>query len=310
MKFFITTVIITTLMLPILVSAQEDLVNPAYNDNSALKLKRLERSIASLERQLSIMNTMPNTPDSPEQTARANALTFAQIEDLREQVKALRGDIERLQFDNVRINEKLAKLSADTEFRFNELALAPADKKKEHSLFDDLDRSLEDNGKKDKIEDKSLTDEVKSGDTKPPVKKNPSLEKKERTSNVEQQYQEAYSFFKSRDYKGARTAFQKFIDDHPSTEFTGNAYYWLGETYYYKGEYDKAGVQYLKGYQNSSAGPRAADNLLKLAKSLSKLGKIKEACITYAKLHKEFPDANHNIKKQMGDDMKEFKCPS
>ncbi len=314
MKFIINTAI--ALILPALAVAQEaqataPLINPAYHDDSPSKVDRLERSMAAMERQLSIMNTVPNTPGSPEQTARASALTFAQIEELREQVRALRGDVEKLQFENARLNEKMTKLSADNEFRFNELSQAHSEKKKEHTLFDDLDKSLEDDkSKKDKKDEKPLIDDGKSKDNKPQDKKDPSLEKKEKVSNIEQQYQDAYSLLKARDYKGARTSFQKFIDDHPNTEFTGNAYYWLGETYYIKGEYDKAGVQYLKGYQSSVNGPRAADNLLKLAKALSKLGKNKEACTTYAKLRKEFPSANNNIKKQLDEDVKELKCPS
>lgn len=314
MKFIINTAI--ALILPTLVLAQESqpsapLRNPAYNDDSGSKMERLERSMAAMERQLNIMNTVPNSPGSPEQTARASALTFAQLEDLREQVKALRGDVEKLQFENARLNEKLTKLSTDNEFRFNELSQAHTEKKKEHTLFDDIDKSLEEEkAKKEKKEEKPLPDDNKAKDNKSQVKKDPSVEKKEKASNIEQQYQDAYSLLKAKDYKAARTSFQKFIEDHPNTEFTGNAYYWLGETYYIKAEYDKAGVQYLKGYQHSVSGPRAADNLLKLAKSLSKLGKTKEACTSYAKLHKEFPTANNNIKKQMEEDMKELKCPS
>jgi tol-pal system protein YbgF len=100
----------------------------------------------------------------------------------------------------------------------------------------------------------------------------------------------------------------KFVTDHPNHELTGNAYYWLGETYFINSEHDKAAVQYLKGYQANIRGSRAADNLLKLGKSMRKMDKIKEACTTLVKLNKEFPNASNSIKKSTDEEIKALNC--
>ncbi|MDJ1407066.1 MAG: tetratricopeptide repeat protein [Candidatus Midichloria sp.] len=79
------------------------------------------------------------------------------------------------------------------------------------------------------------------------------------------------------------SAFEKFIKNNPNN--------------FNKQEYDKAAVEYLKGYQVRATSVRAPDNLLKLAESLFKLGKRQECCVTIAKLNKEFPNISISIKR-------------
>jgi tol-pal system protein YbgF len=264
------------------------------------KVDRLDRAINSLERQLTAVNSVSNSSD---QTTKANVLSFAQLEDLKEQVRQMRGDIERIQFENAKLNEKFNKLAADMELRFSELAKSSNEKKLDWP-YENIDKKTVENAaplKQEKAKEpvKKSEPEATAKDTK---------EKKDKTPSVEQQYQDAYALFKAKDYKGARESFTKFVEEHPDSEYNGNAYYWLGEISYLKGEYDKSAMYYLKGYQSNAKGSRAADNLLRLAKSLAKLEKRKEACTTYAKLKKEFPNANNNIKKQLEEESKELKC--
>lgn len=266
------------------------------------------------------LSSSANAVEQDVQSSRLNATTYAQIEELKEQIKNMRGDIEQLQFDNARLNEKLVKFSADVEFRISELQKKPNETTPEQKILDNIDTNLDndtilqkgDANKSTKAGDK--TDTANKTDAKAGTDKKDSsdavIDKKLKDKTIEQEYQEAYSILKERDYLKARTAFQKFVDKYPESDLTGSARYWLGETYFLKNEFDKAAVEYLKGYQSNIRGSRAADNLLKLGKSLAKLEKRKESCTTFAKLKKEFPNAPSSIKKQMTEDMKTLRCNS
>lgn len=103
-------------------------------------------------------------------------------------------------------------------------------------------------------------------------------------STPEGQYEDAYRLLAQADYDGAEAALQAFIADHPDHPLVGNAYYWLGETYYVRNDYQEAAVAFARGYKGAPDGSKAADNLLKLGMSFTSMDKTKEACATFDKL--------------------------
>ena len=110
------------------------------------------------------------------------------------------------------------------------------------------------------------------------------------------QYNYAFSLLRKADYDGAESAFNQFIAAHPDSALSGNAYYWLGETYYVRNSYNDAAIAFLKGYQRFPSGDKAPDNLLKLGMTLTRLGKKAEACATFAELKSKFPDAPQTVR--------------
>jgi tol-pal system protein YbgF len=265
------------------------------------KVERLEKSLNALQKQMYTQGSGEITSN-----ARLNATTLAQLEEMKEQLKSLRGDLEQIQFDNARLNEKMVKFAADMEFRFNELEKNKQSGSKDKDLFDDIDEELDNDLILSESDAKS---KGKASKTEEVIEKtDPLIEKKMREKGMEDKFKDAHSLLKEKDYKGARAAFQAFVKEYPDTDQAGNAYYWIGETYFTRAEYDKAAIEYLKGYQSSIRGSRAADNLLKLGKSMSKLEKRKEACTTFAKMKKEFPNAANTLKKQCDEEMKNLRC--
>jgi TolA-binding protein len=73
----------------------------------------------------------------------------------------------------------------------------------------------------------------------------------------------------------------------------------MGETYYVRKDYSSAARVFLEAYQKDQKGTKAPDTLLKLGMSLTNLDKKKEACATFDKLGKDFPDASANIKRTL-----------
>jgi tol-pal system protein YbgF len=123
------------------------------------------------------------------------------------------------------------------------------------------------------------------------------------------QYEFAYNLLRQRNYADAESAFRQFVTAHKTDELSGNAYYWLGETHYVRRQFEPAAVAFLEGYKGFPKGQKAADNLLKLGMSLAALNRQGEACTTFARLTKEFPDAPGNLKAVTENERKKLSCP-
>lgn len=123
-----------------------------------------------------------------------------------------------------------------------------------------------------------------------------------------EQYNFALNLLRQTKYDQAENALTEFIviqGDHP---LTGNARYWLGETYYVRANYEQAAHTFFQGYQASSSNVKAPDMLLKLGMSLAQLKKKTEACATFNKLSKDFPQASTRINSAVARERKRAGC--
>ena len=111
----------------------------------------------------------------------------------------------------------------------------------------------------------------------------------------EDAYQRAYGMLKRAKFKQAETALQRFLKTYPDHHLTDNARYWLGETHYVRGNFERAALTFADGYRASPKGGKAPDNLLKLARSLGEMGDKPNACATLKRLADEFPAARPAI---------------
>jgi len=115
------------------------------------------------------------------------------------------------------------------------------------------------------------------------------------SKNPEEVYQRAYNILSKGNYEAAEAAFNTFIKDYPAHNLTSNAYYWLGQTFFVRKNYQKAATTFAEGYIKLPTGSKASDQLFKLGISLNSLNKNADACATFKKLDKEFPDAPSRI---------------
>ena len=115
-------------------------------------------------------------------------------------------------------------------------------------------------------------------------------------------YQQGYGALLQKDYGAAEVAFRQLVETHPGDALAGDAQYWLGETYYVRGEYKNAADAFLKGYQKYK-GQKAPDTLLKLGMSLAELGQKDAACSTFNELKAKYPGAPVEI----GDEAKAWR---
>ena len=123
-----------------------------------------------------------------------------------------------------------------------------------------------------------------------------------------EQYEYATNLIQRGQYDQAEIALKSFIQQHPKDELTGNAQYWLGETYYVRNDFKNAAVAFAEGYQKYPDSQKAPDNLLKLAMALGQQGQKQNACVALSQLDKRYPSASANIKDRAGRAKKNYGC--
>jgi tol-pal system protein YbgF len=123
------------------------------------------------------------------------------------------------------------------------------------------------------------------------------------------QYDYALSLMlKQQNFAKAETALKSFIETNPNDRLTGNAHYWLAETFYVRKSYQDAAFAFAEGFQKYPKGNKAPDSLLKLGMSLDRLEKRREACTAYSRLLSTFPKAGARLKARVQREQSRAKC--
>jgi len=107
----------------------------------------------------------------------------------------------------------------------------------------------------------------------------------------EEQYQFAFDLLRSQKLVEAKIALEEFINKNQDHSLAGSANYWIGEIIYLNGNYKEAALTFAEAYQKYPESLKVPDILLRLSKSLSKIDKIDQACITLEELINNYPDS-------------------
>ena len=99
-------------------------------------------------------------------------------------------------------------------------------------------------------------------------------------------------------YDQADGRLRKFLKQYPASPLTSEAWYWLGESQFVRGNHAEAARSFLNGYNADRAGPRAPHNLYRLGVTLGRLGQTNEACLTLREVRSQFPGAPDGIVEQ------------
>jgi tol-pal system protein YbgF len=125
----------------------------------------------------------------------------------------------------------------------------------------------------------------------------------------QEQYQAAYALIGQGRYADAEQAFRAFVAQHPRDPLASSAAYWIGHSYYARGDFQNAAVAFADAYKKYPKGIKAPDTLLDLARALAKLGSTQDACATFAQFDTQFGvGATPAIKKQEQQDKTRLRC--
>ncbi len=300
-------------------------------------VSRLERQLQALERNVYRGAPPPATASQPSAGGSApaapsgTALSNLQVttDGLEEQLRRLTGQVEQLDFQVRQMNQRMDRLVSDVDFRLQALEqgteaatptgatqpVAPAAPRSPGAVTVE---TAGDPGAPRVFGTLTETQLRAAGVETAPVG--------EQTANAgaaaqapsptalpagspRDQYDYAYKFLLQRDFESAETALSAFVTANPEDSLAGNAQYWLGETFYVRGDYPTAARAFAEGFQRYPDSSKAPDNLLKLGMSLAQLDQSADACITLKKLRVEYPDAPTSIVQRADREIGRLRCP-
>jgi tol-pal system protein YbgF len=123
------------------------------------------------------------------------------------------------------------------------------------------------------------------------------------------QYQAAYALIGQGQFGAAEQAFRAFLSQYPKDPLASSAAYWVGHSYYARGDFQNAAVALADGYKKYPKGIKAPDTLLELGKTLGKLDQVPSACATFVQFDKQFgAAASPTIKRQATMEKNRLKC--
>ena len=282
-------------------------------------LKTLEKAVysGSLNDSISSNSTMDqNTED----VLTRHLLKLTEIEN---QFQELTNKFEEINFKIDKLSNRLSKVQADNQMRFQELenssTISTDGNKKITSLPKEETKKVlpgssepQDLGSisyKD-TETNLLTQQTQSIETTGTIitETFESEEKLLPDESPEKQYEFAISFLKVGDYNTAERAFREFIDTNTEHKLAGNAQYWYAETFRIRQLFTDAASAYLEGYQKYPKSEKAPINLLKLGVSLVQIGEKDQGCLMITGVEKQYPKANQSVLQKAKYEEKKFDC--
>ena len=286
-------------------------------------LKTLERAIysGSIEVKASTSSSDITLDSNSEDVLTRHLLKLSEIET---QFRELTNRFEEINFKLDKLSNRLSKVQADNQIRFQDIenALISEDGSKKLTL---------------KPENNNNEEQILPGSSQPQdlgtisYKDNATQETSQKIQSVEttasivtevfqaeekilpndtpeKQYEFATSFLKVGDYPTAERAFREFVLSNPENELAGNAQYWYAETFRIRQLYTDAASAYLEGYQKYPKGEKAPINLLKLGVSMVQIGEKDQGCKMINGVEKQYPQANQSVIQKAKYESKKFEC--
>lgn len=276
------------------------------------RMERLERDITTLQRQT-------YRGDAPSARAPQGQQGFSEMPgdvagrlqvrmgELERLVQELTGRVEQTQFQARQTSERLDQFIKDVDFRLNEVegkapgASAGVDAPAGEVAAAPAAPSGAGTGQ-------GVLGMMPSGTGLSPAGATPVAVPMAATGSPRDQYDAAFAMLRRGDYAAAEGALAAFLKSNPNDDLAGNAQYWLGETYYVRGDFQKAAVAFLDGYRTYPKNSKAPDNLLKLGIAMGRLGQKTEACAALQRLITEYPQAPDVIKRRAVSEREQFAC--
>ena len=263
---------------------------PAHAQEATQRM--LMNRIDHLEQQINNMQRGGDNDDDTPVTVSAGGGTAqlgVRLSSLEEQMRQLQGQVEQSNYQSRQAQEQITKMQQDVDFRFRDLeqraqapvATAPAP----------VNQAIAPNPAGEPLPAPTAATE--------PVKA---------ASGPNDQYNQAFRLLNQSKYEESYASFKKFVTDYPKDPLVGNAYYWMGESFYVRRDYTNAADHFRQGFEAMPKGPKAGDNLLKLAMSLSAMNKNSEACIVLRQVVKDYTGKSSAVVSKANNEMSRIGC--
>ena len=325
MRFIFKIIILILFYLSFLQNSFSDNHN-IYETLEIIKndLKTLERAVysGSIEIKTS-SNEQSNIEldNNSEDVLTRHLLKLSEVED---QFRQLTNKFEEINFKLDKLSNRLSKIQADNQIRFQDIESAissgeitsqlsskpKTDTKSEILPGSSQPQDLGSISYKD-TETSETSQQIQSVDTTATVVTETfQAEEKILPQDIspKKQYEFATSFLKVGDYSTAERAFREFVLSNSEHELAGSAQYWYAETFRIRQLYTDAASAYLEGYQKYPKGKKAPINLLKLGVSMVQIGEKDQGCKMINGVELQYPKANQSVIQKAKYESKKFEC--
>ena len=297
----------------------------ADNHNIYETIEQLQKDINTLERAVysgsTNLNNELNNTDTSSDSDSEDVLTrhLLKLTEIETQFQNLTNRFEEINFKLDKLSNRLSKVQADNQIRFQDLENA--------SVINDDKKTLAQNPKDKTLPGSAQPQDLgsisyKDTNTNETIQQTQSIdttatiitesfqteEKILPSKSPENQYEFATSFLKVGDYSTAERAFREFVQTNPEHKLAGNAQYWYAETFRIRQLYTDAASAYLEGYQKYPKGEKAPVNLLKLGVSMVQIGEKDQGCKMINGVEKQYPDANQSVIQKAKYESQKFEC--
>jgi len=278
-------------------------------------LKTLERAVYSDNSNLSDNNSNLENNSFSEDALTRHLLKLSEIE---KQFQDLTNKFEEINFKIDKLSNRLSKIQADNQLRFQDLE-NNTDSKNTKNKSNKIKKELPGSDQPQDLgaissydtSNTSTTQQTQSIDTTSSIvtEKFEVEEKILPKGSPKEQYEFATSFLKVGDYNTAEVALKEFVVSNPDHELAGSAQYWYAETFRIRQLFTDAATAYLEGYQKFPKSLKAPINLLKLGVSLVQIGEKDQGCSMISGVKKQYPKASQSVLQKAKYEEKKFGCP-
>ena len=286
-------------------------------------LKTLERAVYSGSidvNQTTSENSNIELDANSEDVLTRHLLKLSEVED---QFRQLTNKFEEINFKLDKLSNRLSKIQADNQIRFQDIETAMSSgeisTKLTSKLKTDSSEVLPGSSQPQDLgsisykdtETSETSQQIQSVDTTASVvTENFQAEEKiiPQDLSPKKQYEFATSFLKVGDYSTAERAFREFVLSNSEDELAGSAQYWYAETFRIRQLYTDAASAYLEGYQKYPKGKKAPINLLKLGVSMVQIGEKDQGCKMINGVELQYPKANQSVIQKAKYESKKFEC--
>lgn len=105
-------------------------------------------------------------------------------------------------------------------------------------------------------------------------------------------YQAAFAKVQAREFAAATQAFEAFVAEHPDSQLTGNAYYWLGELHSAASELEPAEAAFRHVLEDFPESSKVPDTLYKLGLLKARQGEPDASRELLERVRQQYPDSS------------------
>lgn len=222
----------------------------------------------------------PLAHESSEHTVADSANLINRLQALEQELHKLRGQLEVQSHELKTLKEQQLSFYKDLDSRINAPSAAKPNNNPPKTIFAPTSTSNTSN----------TSNTSASASVNNPNEATATLTHNTNPADEQIQYLAAYDLIKSKQYKEATLAMQKFATRFPHSGYKPNAEYWLGELYLMQKNYPDAITHFQTVVQRFPTSSKSGPSLLKIAYALDASGKRPEAIINLKQVIQQFPN--------------------